>query len=66
MPSLRCGLTTLATVPRHFLALALPASLTDAPLPEIRIELQRGATLEWHEPNGREVDAGQLYGRKAG
>ena len=28
--------------------------------------LQRGATLEWHEPNGREVDAGQLYGRKAG
>ena len=28
--------------------------------------LQRGATLEWHEPNGREVDAGQLYGRKLG
>ena len=28
--------------------------------------LQRGATLEWHEPNGRDVDAGQLYGRKLG
>ena len=28
--------------------------------------LQRGATLEWHEPNGREVDAGQIYGRKLG
>jgi DNA-binding NarL/FixJ family response regulator len=28
--------------------------------------LQRGATLEWHEPNGRDVDAGQMYGRKVG
>lgn len=28
--------------------------------------LQRGATLEWHEPSGREAEAGQLYGRKLG
>ncbi|AUA58774.1 Response regulator protein vraR [Achromobacter spanius] len=29
--------------------------------------LQRGATLEWHEPNnGRESDTGQIYGRKLG
>ena len=28
--------------------------------------LQRGATLEWHDPNGRDTDAGQIYGRKLG
>lgn len=41
------ALTTSASEdPRSnaFVPLALPAPLTDAPLPEIRIELQRGAT----------------------